>query len=77
MLNARNKKFSKQVQLKETIHQEMVINRNNLRLKTLPHIIYITGNWTERKAAIIGEGGEKASMALRIMNIKYIYKYKT
>lgn len=51
----------------------MVINRNNLRLKTLPHIIYITGNWTERKTAISAEEGEKESMALRIMNIKYIY----
>ena len=44
MLNARNKKFSKQVQLKEPIHQEMVINSNNLRLKTSPHIGYITRN---------------------------------
>ena len=44
MLNARNKKFSKQVQLKETLNQEMVISRNNLRLKTLPYVIYITRN---------------------------------
>ena len=44
MLNARNKNFSKQVQLKETLHQETVISRNNLRLKTLPYVIYITGN---------------------------------
>ena len=60
MLNARNKKFSKQVQLKEPIHQEMVINSNNLRLKTSPHIGYITRNWTvKRKKAIFAEEGEK------------------
>lgn len=55
MLNARNAKCSKQVQLKETACQEMLINNNNLGQITSHNTSLETGQWGEKKLSLLKE----------------------